>query len=145
MTFMLGTHQPQFVEAPGTESVTWFISRERIKGRDSWPRVLGEWCQDSGGFTMLDKRKGWTISDRRLANETRLYVGEMGNFRWASPRDWMCEPHILRNTGKTIAEHQELTIDSCTATCSRCLLPVARIRRRWRGVSSSSKRAPTGV
>jgi hypothetical protein len=112
VTFMIGTHQPHMLAAPGTDGVTWFVSRERLKGRDSWPRVLGEWCQDSGGFTMLDKRNGWTISDRRLANETRLYVGEMGKFRWASPRDWMCEPHILRNTGKTIAEHQELTIDS---------------------------------
>jgi hypothetical protein len=109
---MIGTHQVHFAEAPGTEAVTWFMSRERLKGRGSWPAVRGLWCQDSGGFTMLDKRGGWTISDRRLANETRLYVGEMGNFGWASPRDWMCEPHILRNTGKTIVEHQELTIDS---------------------------------
>lgn len=31
---------------------------------------------------------------------------------FAAIRDWMCEPFMLEKTGKTIAEHQKLTIDS---------------------------------
>ncbi len=31
---------------------------------------------------------------------------------FAAPRDWMCEPHMLDRTGKTIADHQVLTIES---------------------------------
>jgi hypothetical protein len=112
MTFMLGTHQPNMLAAPGTEDVTWFVSRARLVGRVEFPRAVGRVCQDSSGFTQLSLHGRWTISNRRLANETRIYADEIGNFLWASPEDWMCEPQILKKTGKTIPEHQELTIDS---------------------------------
>lgn len=31
---------------------------------------------------------------------------------WAAIQDWMCEPHMLEKTGKTVREHQQLTIAS---------------------------------
>jgi len=31
---------------------------------------------------------------------------------WAATMDYMCEPHILKKTGKTVQQHQEMTIDN---------------------------------
>lgn len=44
----------------------------------------------------------------------RSYGGRprRGGIDGAAIQDWMCEPYILEKTGKTIAEHQALTIQS---------------------------------
>ncbi len=54
----------------------------------------------------------WPGTDAEYAHETRVWSAEIGGLRWAAIRDWMCEPHMLAKTGKTIAEHQALTIES---------------------------------
>ena len=36
----------------------------------------------------------------------------VGNMEWASIQDWMCEPIITQKTGKTIKEHQSLSVQS---------------------------------
>jgi hypothetical protein len=38
------------------------------------------------------------------------YIDGIGRLDWAAPMDWMCEPHMLARTGKTVREHQYLTV-----------------------------------
>lgn len=61
---------------------------------------------------MIDKFGYWPGTDAEYAGETRHWSEVIGGLRWAAIRDWMCEPHMLAKTGKTIAEHQTLTIES---------------------------------
>jgi hypothetical protein len=51
-------------------------------------------------------------SAQQYADEVSRYSEEIGNLEWAAPQDWMCESIMLKNTGKTIREHQALTIAS---------------------------------
>lgn len=36
----------------------------------------------------------------------------IAGMRWAAPQDWMCEEPALKATGKTVLEHQQLTIEN---------------------------------
>lgn len=61
---------------------------------------------------MLQTHGYWPFDDRQYAEETDREAEEIGMPDFAAIRDWMCEPFMLAKTGKTIAEHQKLTIDS---------------------------------
>jgi hypothetical protein len=74
------------------------------------PRALGPWALDSGGFTELDKRGGWSITPRTYVGNVRRFAVEIGNLEWAAPMDWMCEPKIRHRTGLTVEEHQARTV-----------------------------------
>lgn len=54
----------------------------------------------------------WTFGEVQYVEETRREAGEIGMPVFAAAMDWMCEPLIREKTGKTIAEHQALTIAS---------------------------------
>lgn len=88
------------------------ISAVRLERQKTWPKAKGEWSQDSGGFSMLGKHGHWPGTDEEYAERTVEWSEEIGGLRWAAIRDWMCEPIMLAKTGKTISEHQKLTIDS---------------------------------
>lgn len=105
--FFLGVHHPGWLERT---DVPLFISRRRLANRKRLPRALGTWALDSGGFTELSLHGRWTITPEAYAEEVRRFAREIGNLDWAAIQDWMCEPWILKKTGKTIAEHQELTL-----------------------------------
>lgn len=38
------------------------------------------------------------------------YGEEIGQLQWAAPMDWMCEPHMLEQTGLSVRAHQERTV-----------------------------------
>jgi hypothetical protein len=65
---------------------------------------------DSGGFTELNLHGGWRVSPAAFVAEARVYAQEIGNMAHAAPQDWMCEPVVLQKTGKTVAQHQALTV-----------------------------------
>ena len=79
-------------------------------GRRTLPRALAPWALDSGGFTEVGTYGGWSIGPREYAAEVRRFRDEIGLMEWASIQDWMCEPKVLARTGKSVAEHQGLTI-----------------------------------
>lgn len=108
-TFYLGTHETSWL---GKTEVPLFISRRRLAMRKSCPRALGPWALDSGGFTELSMFGEWRTSPEQYVSEVRRWSAEIGNLDWAAIQDWMCEPWILEKTGKTVAEHQALTIQS---------------------------------
>ena len=74
-------------------------------------KALGEWCLDSGGYSELSMYGRWTITEDDYLREVERFRG-FGGLQWAAPMDWMTEPHITAKTGRTIAEHQRLTIES---------------------------------
>lgn len=67
---------------------------------------------DSGGFTELSKHGRWTVPAAEYAERASGFQEEMGNLVWASQQDWMCEPFMIENTGLSIEEHQERTVQN---------------------------------
>lgn len=107
--FYLGTHEAHWL---GLWPVRLFISRRRLAKRKTFPRALAPWSLDSGGFTEVGMKGGWTLPARDYAAEVRRYAAEVGRMEWAAIQDWMCEPVVLAKTGKSLREHQRLTIAS---------------------------------
>lgn len=107
-TFFLGTHRPYWL---GKLDFPLFVSRRTLSLLKKLPRATAEWALDSGGFSELSMYGRWTITATAFIAEVRRFL-EIGRLQWVSVQDWMCEPLILRQTGKTVAEHQRLTIES---------------------------------
>lgn len=108
MRFFLGTHEPRWLERT---TVPLFVSRARL--HRIWsrpPRAACDWALDSGGFMEVTAHGGWSIAPRDFAAEVERAAREIGRMQWAAPQDWMCEPIALNATGKTIAQHQALTL-----------------------------------
>lgn len=76
------------------------------------PRARCPWALDSGGFSEISLFGQWTISTSDYAREIRRYREEIGRLDWAATMDYMCEPPMLAKTGKSIEEHQRLTIEN---------------------------------
>lgn len=118
-TFFLGTHMVNWL---GKLDVPLFVSHRRLAMRKTFPRARTGWALDSGGFTELSMRGGWTQGPLEYVRAVRRYSEEIGNLRWAAPQDWMCEPGVRKVTGRSIEEHQRLT-------CQNYM----QIRSLWRG------------
>lgn len=108
-TFYLGAHHPHWL---GLTAVPLFVSHRRLDGRRTFPRALGPWALDSGGFTELSLHGRWTVPAKDYAAAVIRYRDEVGGLAWAAPQDWMCEPVMLARTGLKVAEHQRRTIES---------------------------------
>lgn len=111
MIFYLGTHEPSWLKCTTRHL---FVSRRRLARLKSftgyWYR--SGWALDSGGFSELSMYGEWKTSPEQYAEEVQLWAEQIGMPDWAAIQDWMCEPHMLEKTGKTISEHQELTVES---------------------------------
>ncbi|MEU4576124.1 hypothetical protein [Nonomuraea sp. NPDC023979] len=105
-TFYLGTHMVNWL---GTLDVPMFVSHRRLAKRKAFPRARAPWALDSGGFTELSMRGGWTQGPLEYVRAVRRYHEEIGMLRWAAPQDWMCEPGVRSVTGRSIEEHQRRT------------------------------------
>lgn len=106
--FWLGTHETSWLEKAG---FPLFISHRRLrKLRRSLPRAIASWALDSGGFTALSGDGEWDMTPAQYVAAVQRYRDEIGHLEWAAPMDWMCEPAVRARTGKTVAEHQALTI-----------------------------------
>lgn len=109
-TFFLGTHKPGWLADPRFATVPLFVSRRSLTGRRSFPRAVGSWALDSGGFTELSLHGRWTLSAREYVAEVRRFRDEVGGLAWAAPQDWMCEPAMLAKTGLSVDEHQRRSV-----------------------------------
>lgn len=112
MRFYLGTHELAWMNRT---SVPLFVSHRRLAQRKRLPQPIGRWALDSGGFSELSMFGAWKTSGRQYAAAVKRYASEMGGLDWVAPQDWMCEPFMLAKTGKSVREHQRLTIDSVVA------------------------------
>ncbi len=109
--FYLTVHRPYWLPVAG---VPLFVSHSTLKTRkkiDGY-RALAPWGLDSGGFTQLDLHHEWTEDAQTYVRAARRYNDEIGMLDFISPQDWMCEEKMLAKTGKTVAEHQRLTVDN---------------------------------
>ena len=105
MKFYTGCHQPsdaKHLDLP-------FISRNRLRTRRSAFEV-GDWIMDSGAFTQILKHGGYTDGVEEYAAQIKRWSTN-GNLMAAVAQDYMCESHMLKITGKTILEHQQLTVE----------------------------------
>ncbi len=110
MEFYLGTHQVRWLERV---KYPLFMSATRLRMYvRKWPTAACRWAMDSGGFTELNKHGRWSISPRQYIDEIKRATEECGSLVWAAAQDWMCEPFVLQKTGKTIEEHQRLTLEN---------------------------------
>lgn len=110
MIFYLGTNEPAWL--PRVRDVPLFVSRRRLARRKALPRAATSWALDSGGFTELSLHGAWQTTARQYVDDVRRYVDEIGRLVWASPQDWMCEPHVIARTGLDVAQHQRRTVDN---------------------------------
>ena len=112
MEFYLGTHRPRWLEAPEFEGISLFVSRRRLAKLQRDFRSRTRWALDSGGFTELSLHGEWTVSPRQYAGGASRFQDRIGKLDFAAIQDWMCEPEMLEKTGKTIRDHQHLTVRS---------------------------------
>jgi len=108
-TFYLGAHQPAWMK---TCDVPFFVSNRRMRKIKKVKPSQGPWVLDSGGFSELTIHGKWTFTKEEYAQEIKRYQEKAGNLEWAAPMDWMCEPNIIQKTGKSVEEHQQLTIEN---------------------------------
>lgn len=107
--FFLGTHETSWL---ARTTVPLFVAHPRLKLRVKLPVARGAWALDSGGFTEITMRGGWTIDARTYGEAVTRYMEHIGNMEWAAIQDWMCEDIALAKTGKSVREHQRLTTKS---------------------------------
>jgi hypothetical protein len=105
MRFFTGLHQPS--DAKHFE--TAFVSVNRLKKRKSGFDV-NDWIMDSGAFTTILTHGGYPEGVEVYAEQINRWSTN-GNLLAAVAQDYMCESHMLKLTGKTVLEHQQLTIE----------------------------------
>lgn len=111
MKFYLGTDDPHWLwDNPPPHPL--FISRRRLQRYKNFKPAKTTWALDSGGFTELNMYGEWKTPPHTYIALVQRYVNEIGNLDWAAPQDWMCEPTVLAKTGKTVEQHQQLTINN---------------------------------
>lgn len=109
MIFYLGINDPHWLwdDPPHT---ALFVSRRRLERYKNFKPAQTRWALDSGGFTELNMHGKWETTPHKYVAQIQRYINELGNLDWAAPQDWMCEPFVLKKTGKTVLEHQQLTV-----------------------------------
>lgn len=108
MKFYLGTHKIHWL---GQVDVPLFVSHRQARRKVKPIRATTTWALDSGGFTELSTYGEWRTSLNEYVDAVARYM-EWGGLEWAAQQDWMCEPQVLEKTGKSIPEHQELTVQN---------------------------------
>lgn len=97
------------------ESDAWpfqrcMISVNTLRRRKSDFRV-NDWILDSGAFSQISKHGRFIMTPQEYAQTINRWKA-CGNLRCAVAQDWMCESFILAKTGKSVEEHQALTLES---------------------------------
>lgn len=103
---------PAWVAAVEDAEVALMVSHGRLRRYATLRPAVADWVCDSRGFTELSQYGAWTITPEEYAEALVRYQREIGRLRWASPQDWMCEDEMLAKTGKSVEEHQDLTVAS---------------------------------
>lgn len=133
MMFYLGAHMPSWLHKPEID-FPLFISRRRLlRYKKKFKEAMTDWALDSGAFTELNMFGEWRTSVEQYAKEIKRYQEELGHMTWASCQDWMCEPFVLEKTGKTVQDHQRLTIDNYLSIRNiNPDLPVIPVLQGWK-------------
>jgi hypothetical protein len=112
--FYVGLHMPNHAE----HFDRCMVSVNRLRNRRS-DFLAREWVMDSGAFTEVTKHGGYRHDVEEYAEQVNRWA-RCGSMVAATAQDWMCEPFAIEATGKSVAEHQALTVERYAA-----LLPLA--------------------
>jgi len=121
VNFYIGIHHPSTAWAflRSMVSVTTLLGRKR-------DFRVNEWILDSGAFSQISRYGKFIISPTQYLEQIERW-SSCGKLMAACTQDWMCESVILEKTGKSIEEHQELTVRSYAELASKSaiyILPV---------------------
>lgn len=105
MLFFVGLHQPS--DAGKFERCMVSVNRLRQRKSDF---AVGEWIMDSGAFTSVAKHGGYSETPAEYAAQVNRWA-RCGTMLAAVSQDYMCEPFVLARTGRSIAEHQQMTVE----------------------------------
>jgi len=109
--FYVGTNNPSWLWNENNTNPL-FVSVRRLRKYKKFRPSGVSWSCDSGGFTELSIFDKWVTPPGQYVEELYRITDEIGLMDWASPQDWMCEPHMIQKTGKSIDEHQRLTCEN---------------------------------
>ena len=91
------------------------ISANSLRDRAGRVAFVGQsdgWLLDSGAFTQLNTHGGFVQSPEDYAAMiTRYGEFEGSGLAAAVSQDFMCEPFVLERFGRTVADHQRMTIE----------------------------------
>jgi hypothetical protein len=102
----LGLHQPSHARRFRDAAVC--VSVNRLRGRRRLE--VGRWIIDSGAFTEIARHGRYRSPVADYAAEVCRWAAT-GQLEACVAQDWMCEPFICARTGRSVAEHQRLTIE----------------------------------
>jgi hypothetical protein len=106
--FYLGTHRLPHIDI---SEIPLFISHRVLKERKKKPfNPRSPVAIDSGGFSELSLYGEWRTTPSEYIETLTRMEGLNLKIDWAASQDWMVEDIMLSKTGKTILEHQELTV-----------------------------------
>ena len=100
--FYTGVHHPQMAKGLDRSMISINVL-ERRKGDFQANR----WLLDSGAFTRISRGTDHMPLSQYAQQIERWSA--CGQLEAAVSQDWMCEPHVLRITGLTVAQHQRLS------------------------------------
>lgn len=86
-----------------------FISVGRLRARKG-PFEVGDWIMDSQAFRTIEMHGGYPHPVEEYAGHIRRWKNN-GTLLAAVSQDYMCEAFMLAKTGKTVLEHQRMTIE----------------------------------
>jgi hypothetical protein len=115
MDFYVGLHMPSHAQHFDRCMISVNVIRNRVSNF-----VVNDWMMDSGAFTEIAKHGEYRFSVYDYAADIQRW-SQCGNLVAAVAQDYMCEAPMLAKTGKTIPEHQALTIQRYDA-----LLPIIK-------------------
>src|SRR5580704_4591654 len=108
--FWLGLHMQTAIH---DAAVPVCVSFGRLRKMRRLPMPTGPVFLDSRGFSEIAEHGHYSFSPREYAAFVRRCKDEWGPLLWhASIMDWMCEPPMLAKTGMTVAQHQQLSVNS---------------------------------
>ena len=106
------------------------VSANRLKDRRS-EFAASEWIMDSGAFTTVTTLGGFPHPPEEYAEQV-LRWSACGKLLRAVSEDYMCEHFALEATGKTVTEHQHLTVERYRELADLCgadlIMPVLQGR-----------------
>lgn len=109
--FFLGVHEPSRLWNYDSRHAL-FVSVRRLQRHKKWKPSRTDWSMDSGGFTELSMYGEWRTSPELYVEMVARAISDIGRLQWAAPQDWMCEPHMIEKTGRSVVEHQHLTCEN---------------------------------
>jgi hypothetical protein len=130
-TFYLGTHKPDWLwNKPNRHPL--FVSTRQLRKIKNLKPANTTWALDSGGFTEISLHGKWVTEPAEYLELVAHFTDQIGNLKWASPQDWMCEPHMIQKTGLTVEEHQHRTIASYShLTAAKPTAPIIPVLQGW--------------